>query len=282
VAKIKYDVSDVEDVTEGKQAPVGIYRAKVRSVEGPVKSSNGNTMLVVAYDLTHDAAGKKVPSGKEGFAPIWDRPLTDHDHPFVQAKWRQFLLAFGLKPKGVLDTDKIVGKSVQLKLKSDTDDGGDYRPRIGKIMALAEVEDGGAEEPPEEIEPEEEEEEAAEVEAEEEDGIDLDTLDRAELKKLIKEEELEIKVLKSMSDDDIRSKIADAMGAEDEEEEEAEAEEEEAEEEADADAGEDYTSWSVEKLKAEVKEREIEMPKGSGLKGKLVNALREDDGDEPF
>ena len=60
--------------------------------------------------------------------------------------------------------------------------------------------------------------EAAEEEEddEEEDGDELDDLDRTGLKKFIKENELDVKVLKKMTDDDIRAKIREAV--EDEEE----------------------------------------------------------------
>jgi hypothetical protein len=91
-------------------------------------------MIEVQYRLTHDGAGKKL---KEEYGDVWDYPIMDHDHPFVQARFKEFIQAFGLKPKGALDTDKIVGKSVQVKLKSDTDQDGEYRPRVGKLMALA-------------------------------------------------------------------------------------------------------------------------------------------------
>lgn len=278
MAKIKYDVSDVEDIAEGTHAPVGIYRAKVRSIDGPKQSSNGNPMLEVVLDLTHDGSGKKL---KEQFNPLWYYPIMEHEHKFVQARWREFLLAFGLKPKGTLDTDKLVGKSIQVKLKSDTDDSGDYRPKVGKVMALAAVAD--------EPEPEEEDAEDAEADGEEEDALDLDTLSRTELKKLIKDEELEIKVLKSMSDDDLRAAIAEAMGgdeeeeeAEDEEDEEEEDTEDEAEDEADdeeEDEATDYTTWSLADLKKEAAERELAT---NGSKKIIAARLKKDDESEPF
>lgn len=59
-------------------------------------------------------------------------------------------------------------------------------------------------------------------EEEEEEGDELDSMDRSELKTFIKENELEISVKKSWSDDDIREKIREAMGDEEEAEEEEE------------------------------------------------------------
>lgn len=74
---------------------------------------------------------------------------------------------------------------------------------------------------PEGEEASEEEEEEPEDDEEEDDG--LASLDRAELKALIKEEELEVRVLKSMSDENIREAITMARGeADDEDEDEVE------------------------------------------------------------
>lgn len=274
MAKIKYDVSNVEDIADRTQAPVGLYRAKVVKAEAK-KSAKDNQMIEVQYRLTHDGAGKKL---KEEYGDVWDYPIIDHDHPFVKARFKEFIGAFGLKSKGDLDTDKLVGKSVQVKLKSDTDQDGEYRPRVGKLMSLAQ------EEAPEE----EVEESDTEEEDDDEEGIDLNDLSRAELKKLIKEEELEIKVLKSHSDDDIREAIAEAMGIEDEPEEEDEPEDDEEEEEEDADEeesedeeeeGDNYDELSVADLKAELSEREL---KTNGAKKVLIARLRKDDGDDSF
>jgi hypothetical protein len=86
----------------------------------------------------------------------------------------------------------------------------------------------------EEEETEEEEEETEEEEEEEtpaEDGDELDELDRSELKKYIKDNDLEVTVKKSMSDDDIREAIREAMGGEEETEEEEETEDDDEEQE---------------------------------------------------
>lgn len=71
-----------------------------------------------------------------------------------------------------------------------------------------------------EPEPEEEEEDEDEEESDEEEEDELAGMDRGELKAFIKENELEITVKKSWSDDDIREKIREAMGDEEEEEDE--------------------------------------------------------------
>lgn len=78
------------------------------------------------------------------------------------------------------------------------------------------------EEDDEEEDDETEEEDEEESDDAEDDG--LDDMDRTELKKYIKENDLEVSVKKSMSDDDLREAIREAMdGESDEEEEEEEA-----------------------------------------------------------
>lgn len=280
MAKVKYDLTGVEDITSD-HAPVGVYRAKIANVEGPKQSSSGNQMLEVRFDLTHDATGKALTNG--AFMPVWYYPLLDADvHPLSAARTKEFMLAIGLKAKGTLDTDKLVGTGVQLRLKADTDQDGDYRPKIAKVMALA-VQDEA-----EEAEAEEEEEVTAEAE---DDDLDLDGMDRTALKALIKEEGLDVRVLKSMTDDDLRRAIVAAWPEDEEEEAEEEAEEEEEadeeeEEEATAEApaeeedeDDGYDEMTVAELKAELKERELS---AAGARKVLVQRLRKDDSEEPF
>jgi len=95
-------------------------------------------------------------------------------------------------------------------------------------------------------EAEEEEPEGEEPEGEEPEADGFDDMDRKELKAHIKEEELDIKVYKSMSDEDIVEAIR-ALAPEEAEEEEAEPEpepEEEEEEEAPVKSGKKKTAIS--------------------------------------
>ena len=81
----------------------------------------------------------------------------------------------------------------------------------------------------EEEDDEEDEDETEEDEEESDDAEDdgLDDMDRTELKKYIKENDLEVSVKKSMSDDDLREAIREAMGGDDSDEEDEDEEEEE-------------------------------------------------------
>jgi acyl carrier protein len=213
--KVTYDLTGVDDLPDEPHAPVGTYIGKIESAEAK-PSSKGNPMIEVRWRLTHNATGAKL---KDSYQAIWDYPILEHDSKFVMGKTKAFFAAVGVPLKGTLDTKKIEGKKALLKLKSDTDDGGDYRPRIGKILPVSEVEPAEVEEEPE-----------AEVEEAEEESIDLSELDRDELKKLIRSEKLgtlaDLGIKSSTSDDDIRAIIAGKMGLD---EEEPEPEEEEPE-----------------------------------------------------
>lgn len=97
------------------------------------------------------------------------------------------------------------------------------RKKTSKKVVAPKVE----EEIEEEVEEEIEEEEAEEPEVEEEAGDKFDDMDRRTLRIFIRDEDLGIKVFKSMSDDDIRNAIREAvLEVDDEEIEEEEVEEE--------------------------------------------------------
>nr|DAP89575.1 MAG TPA: DNA polymerase phi [Caudoviricetes sp.] len=118
---------------------------------------------------------------------------------------------------------------------ADGDDEGDEEAENDALAEEVEEEEKpkkGAKKATKKAEPEPEEDEDEEEEGDDdeesdedsEEGDELDDMDRGELKDYIKENELEITVKKSWSDDDIREKIREAMGdEEDEEEDEAPA-----------------------------------------------------------
>lgn len=268
--KVKYDASG--DIPETENAPVGTYRAEVKEAEAR-KSNSGNPMVVITWELTHTADGKRITAD---YWPVRLYLMVADERPYAKRAIRGFTDALGLPAKGALDTDKVVGKKAQLKLKSDTDQDGEYQPRIGKVLPLSDQ----SEEEPEQEEPE------AEPEPEEEgEAIDLGPMDRNELKKFIKEQELgslaDLGITKATSDEEIRGIIVEAMGGGGEEPEpEAEPEPEpEPEAESGASPEDGYDDMSVPDLRKELKERELET---KGAKAVLVKRLREDDNGEPF
>lgn len=261
---IKYgDVSGVEG-GDFEHAPVGLYVAKVAEVTQKT-SKNNEEMVEVVFEITKDANGKKL---KKKYSRLWFYAPLDPGASWAR-RLKDLVTGFGLKPKGG-NMASIIGKEALIRLREDTDLNGDYRPNIGKILPLASMKPAEPEED-EELEEEEEEEEST-------DGA-LDDLTRAELKALIKEEGLDVRVLKSMSDDDVREAIAEARPeAEEEEELEEEEEEEEDDEEEEEDEGDNYDNLSLGELRQELKDRELESKGGKNI---LIARLRTDDAEDP-
>lgn len=267
MAKVKYDVTGVEVGARGELPKPGVYTAKIVEATRRTGDKNDIAIKLEIQDKAH-----------KGF-PLWDYVQLSEAAAFRLAALIQ---ALGLKEKGTLDTAKIVGETVQVRTKIQSSEEFGDQVRIAFFLA-----DGGeGDEDDEDLddeneegeEPEEEEEEEEEAE-EDDDEVDLDELDRKGLKAHIKELGLEVKVLKSDSDDDVREKIKEAQGGEEEPEEE---------EGDDDEDGDDYDEWSQKELLDEIKERGITFKKGQlkgdKLKKKAVAALRKDDenDEDPF
>lgn len=130
-------------------------------------------------------------------------------------------------------TSKKVTKKVVEEEEEDEDDSDDEeeeeeKPKKKSAPAKKTSKKVEEEEDDEEEEDEDEtEEEDDEEESDDADDDGLDDMDRTELKKYIKDNDLEVSVKKSMSDDDLREAIREAMGGDDSDEEDDEEEEEE-------------------------------------------------------
>ena len=179
-------------------------------------------------------------------------------------KMREFIDALGLKPKGTLDTTKVIGETLRAKVNADTYEG-EYRAKIGKLMKdEADTDDDDDEdddEPDETDEPDDDESEAL---------YDDMTLD--ELAKLAKKRDIEIAGRKT------KEKYIAALEEADTDEGDGDDDDEPAEPE------DDYDEWDVGELQEEIKDRELTMPKGSAKSNtaKLIAVLREDDGSSAF
>ena len=214
---IKYgNVKDVE--TDFKQAPIGVWRIKAADVSPKTKEGKGE-MVEVRFEVTYDSEGKKV---KENYASVfYYAPLSIDDwggeppHPSWLRRLKELVLAFDLKATGG-DLGKIEGKSCLARFVKDEDEDGEYRPKIAKLMSLKSAVD----------EDEEGEEDEEDGEEEDEDEVDLDELSRKELKAFIKEQELEVRVMQKDSDDEVRDKIREALGEDEDEEDEDDEDEE--------------------------------------------------------
>jgi hypothetical protein len=261
---IKYgDTSGIEGNLE--QAPVGLYFAKVSEINAK-KSKNDEDMVEIIWQITKDASGKKT---KKQYARIWAYAPLDPKSSWAR-RLKELVEAFGLKEKGG-NIGTIEGKEAMVRLREDTDNDGEYRPQISKVLKPKAVD----EEPDEDEDEDEDEEEGGDATS------SLAGLSRAELKALIKEEELEVKVVKSMSDSDIAAAIIEAgWEPEGDEEEEDEDEEEDDEEEEDEEEAEEdnYDDMSIKELRQEAKDRELDT---KGSKAVLIARLRTDDEEEP-
>lgn len=275
IPKIKYDVSNVEDGGDFKQAKPGMYIAKIATCEHKEsKSTPGSMMLEITLEIVRDSKGKKV---KEKLSRIWHYVPTD-----PEASWafrlKEFIKALGLKPKGALDPDKIVGTEVQVQVKADKDLNDEYRAKVGRLLPLPEdeeeedeeededEEDTDADEEEDDSDEEDEDEDSDDEEDDDEESSDYDEMSLTELRKEARSRG--IKVGKAMDADDLIEALTESDAEEDDEDEDDEEEE-------------DYNEWSADDLKAELKERGL---KATGSKKVMVARLEKDDesDEDPF
>lgn len=151
---------------------------------------------------------------------------------------------------GLFEDEDWLAHLEEIRAQYD-DDGGETeeeeeKPKSKKTTAKKSTPAKKVEEPDEEVE-EDEEEDDEEEEEEESDGDEFDEMERSELKKYIKDNELDIAVKKSMSDDDLRAAIRAAAATSKDAEEEAEEEEETAEESEEEEAAPKITLADIRK-----------------------------------
>lgn len=238
---LTYDVTEVEEFTpySGPTPKRGIYDAVVRSAEFG-DSQGGNAMFTVIVVLDSKKKEHKPFNG----CPLWQYiTIGDLSEEWQRRNMKMLVKALGLKEKGKVTTDallkKLDGARVRVIVKNETFNEEVVARANGLLSAKAaddeaseaadedatEEEDTEAEGEEEEAEGDEDEEEEEEEEGEDEEEEEVSVedeiaeLDRAGLKKYIKDNELEVKVTRSMSDDDVRTAILAAWPDEDEEEE---------------------------------------------------------------
>jgi hypothetical protein len=276
MAKIKYDISDV-DITAGGDftpAPVGLYRAKIVEASAG-ESVKGQPMLTVVLELTHDAKGKKI---KEKYGRVWHRVPLEHweDTAGWTFRLKELLDALGLKLKGALDPDKLVDESLTVKLRSGKDLDDNYRPEVGKLMKVGD--DGDADEPDEEQDDEDDDDDEEDDEEYTEES--LGEMDDDDL--LATAEEFDVAAPKGKMTSAKRKKLIVAILEAQEEAEDDDEEEEDDEDEEDEDQ-EDYSDWSRNQLIKEARSRGLKVKKSDDddtIRGWLVAADSEDDEDE--
>lgn len=243
-----------------KTAPSGTYKVQFVYKNSKIKpSKNGK-----GQNLNLNA---KITEG-----PHKDITFFDVIGDSVTWKIGQLLAAIATKKDSITleQLNKLLGgKTVRAILRIDMFQGKKSNKVVqwlplkpGKNEEAAEVEQ---EEPEEGEEPEAEEPE--EPEAEEAEEVDLEAMDRSELKALIGQQSLDIKVTKSMTDDDIRAAITEAVGGgEEPEPEEPEDEPEEPEEPEEGEDEEvDLNALDRSALKAFIKEKGLNVTVTKGM-----------------
>lgn len=284
LTKIKYDVSDVEvsDVNYNQPKP-GVYGAKI--FDATPRNTDGKNDIEVIVEVTD--------KGEFQAARLWT-----YVHLGEASRWkmRELTDAVGLPPKGVLDTDKLVGKKLKIKVNAGSYEG-EYRARVQRFLKAGDSVDG----------------------SDESDDGDYDNWELDDLKAEVEERGLEIAGRKS-KEKLIAALLEDDGGSEEEEPEESEEEESEddydtwsvddlkteaeekgvignisgrktkekliealrAESVDDAEPEDDYDEWDIEELISEANDRSLDLPAGRKSKEKLISLLRADDAEDPF
>lgn len=281
--KIKIDVSGATPGQDYNHAKPGLVKAEILEINAKTSKAN-NPMLEIVFQP------KTKKKKDKPYAKVFYYILTDGTQ---DGRLREFTDALGIKPKGTLDTDKLIGKTLQVNLKSDTDQDGEYRPKVGKVIAPEgdeepdeEDTDDGDEEDEEDDsdddgddDSDDDDDEASEDEdedsddEEEEDSTyseeELDELSNTDLKEILSEWEVEL-------DGKFTAKKAKAAILEAQEESDDDEEGDDDEEESP-----DYSEWDIADLKKELKERGLST---KGKKSQFVTRLEEDDesDEDPF
>lgn len=241
MAKITYDVGDVEEFEAyaGPTPKRGKYEAVIKSGEFTT-SSNDNPMFkfLVVIDT------KKKEHKQFNGCPLFPNfVIGDLTEDWMRRNLKAVVRLAGLKESGSLNTDtvikKLTGKRVFVLVKNEmyNDEVVARANGLYEYKAEQDVDDEPDDDEDEDAEAAEDEDEEDEEVAEDEDEEDEEDedeatvedevaeLDRAGLRQYIKDNELQIRVTKTKTDDALRAEIIAAF-SDDEEDEDEEADDE--------------------------------------------------------
>lgn len=257
MAKLTYDVSDVEESGGGEVPKPGTYTAKIVEAEHRTEKADGSPANDIKLTLS---------LGDEY------RYLYTYIGLSKSSAWKlkELTTALGLKDKGQIDTDKLKGKVLSIQVKADTYDG-EPTAKVGKLFKAkdgakvgggkpAAADDDGPDDEPETDEPE--------------GGEDYSEWSLEDL-----QAEHEERGLDAIRGRKTKDKYIEALEADDEAK--ADGDGDDGEEPEDAEPEDDYDEWSQDELVAELEERELKV-EGRKTKEKLIAALRADDASDPF
>jgi len=279
--KIKYDVSNVDESGGFEHVQPGMYIGKITEINSKESKSGNGPMLEVILQPVKTADGKTVKpkDKKKKVGRVYTYVLLEHEPS--DWKLKEFTKAVGLKDKGTLDTDKIVGMSVQMNLKPDTDLDDKYRPRVGKLIAMPNSASASASKTRPAPEPEPEQDEDAytqdDLEAMDDDEL-VEAADEFGIAKPagkmtpVKRKRLVTAILEAQEEEDEDEDEQDDEDIEDEEDEEQDEDEEDDEEDEDEEDDEEEDDTEDEEdledelnaldragLKAYIRDRELDI-----------------------
>jgi hypothetical protein len=225
--KASAKVVDFSNVKEGggsfnkHRIPSGDYPCKILKVEDAESKSDGGFQYLFTLQPLKFSQYKYPYYCKLQENQLW--------------KLRNLLVAAGItvpKKRMKLDPSKVVGKIVGVTFEDDEYEGR-MQSSIASIFPASELDADDIPDSDDEDEPEaavdEDDDMEDEVEEEAEEGDEFDDMDRTALKAYIKADNPAVKILKSMTDDDLRDMARDIEPAADEEADDEEDEEEEPE-----------------------------------------------------
>lgn len=198
------DFSKMEGSGGRPHVPEGDYHVRITAVKNDT-SKEGNRMYVWTYTGV---------SGK-----LKGKQIIDYTAITPKSLWKlwQVLEALNVSAKSdsavKIKIKSLVGKEMAVTLVDD-EYNGRVTSKVSDYMDLDTFKSGGLDDD------EDSDDEDDEDDEEEEETDPLAELDRTELKALIRSESLDVKVKKSMSDDDLRAAIKEAQGDEDDDDEE--------------------------------------------------------------
>ena len=305
MAKVKFDVTGTEfgQAKEyAAQPKKGVYPCKIVEINpGFSKGEDGKPdktrpRLEVIYEVMDKEA--KSPEGESAFgARIWDYVSPKSE----AAEWRyaQWLEALGLAGekkkdrKGEFDTDDLIGMTVKIRVKADTNLEGDYKAKVGGIYALPEDEEPDDDDEDDENDDEENDDDDADDDDDddsddddddEEEEVDYSEMSVKELRDLAVEREL---VKKKKAADLKKKALIELLEADDEEDEDDDDDSDDDDDDSDDDDDDDddedgdddeeelpFEEWSIKELRAECEKRKLN---SKGKKAALVKRLKEDD-----
>jgi hypothetical protein len=291
VAKlIEYDVTDVEESSGGTgvKVPIGLRVGEIRLCEQRSAKTDGTP----ANDIR---VGINMGSDYDWlFTYVGLGPESDW-------KLAEFVRAMGLKDKGKMDTDKMIGKLLRVKVNPG-EYGGEYSPVAGRLFPAQRGDEVGSVSMSSQAAEEAgmlSHDGSADGEVQESEGTGTEGFVPS------RESDPEVGSYDDWAEDDLLAEVEDrgltlpggrgakldkaikALRADDIVTEEVDGEPEAS---ANGDSADDYEEWEIEKLIAEYKDRQFEdeLPAFRGRNAKerqkeaIVTALREDDEASPF